>query len=189
LRHAQIGGCDRQALLSGAVIAYPTEGVWGLGCSPASEQAVMRVLRMKQRSVKQGLILVAGSIDQFAPYFGGLNEDQIQQLNASWPGPVTFLVPDQGVSPDFIRGDHATVALRVSAHPVVQSLCQMLGGPMVSTSANRSGEPAALSESEVAEQFATEVDFIISGPLGGQTGPSEIIDLATGQVLRPQGAR
>ena len=93
------------------------------------------------------------------------------------------------MSPDFIRGDHVTVALRVSAHPVVQSLCQMLGGPMVSTSANRSGEPAAISESAVAEQFAGEVDFIVPGALGGQAGPSEIIDLVTGQVLRPQGAR
>lgn len=88
----------------------------------------MRVLRIKRRSVKQGLILVARSIDQFAPYLAGLNRDQIQRLNQSWPGPVTFLVPDQGVSPGFIRGDHTTIALRVSAHPVVQSLCQMLGG-------------------------------------------------------------
>jgi len=171
------------------VIAYPTEGVWGLGCSPSSEQAVMRVLRIKRRSVKQGLILVARSIDQFAPYLAGLNRDQIQRLNQSWPGPVTFLVPDQGVSPGFIRGDHTTIALRVSAHPVVQSLCQMLGGPLVSTSANRSGEPAALTEAEVVEQFASEVDFIVPGSLGGQNGPSEIIDLATGQVLRPQAAR
>jgi L-threonylcarbamoyladenylate synthase len=149
----------------------------------------MRILRIKQRSVKQGLILVAGSIDQFAPFLEGLNQDQLQRLQLSWPGPVTFLVPDRGVSPDFIRGDHVTVALRVSAHPVVQSLCQMLGGPMVSTSANRSGEPAAISESAVAEQFAGEVDFIVPGALGGQAGPSEIIDLVTGQVLRPQGAR
>ena len=102
---------------------------------------------------------------------------------------MTFLVPDQGVSPGFIRGDHTTIALRVSAHPVVQSLCQMLGGPLVSTSANRSGEPAALTEAEVVEQFASEVDFIVPGSLGGQNGPSEIIDLATGQVLRPQAAR
>jgi len=189
LSRAQIGGCDREALLSGAVIAYPTEGVWGLGCSPASEEAVMRVLQIKERSVKQGLILVAGSINQFAPFLENLKEDQIQRLNLSWPGPVTFLVPDHGVSPDFIRGEHATVALRVSAHPVVQSLCQMLGGPIVSTSANRSGEPAALSESEVVEQFSGEVDFIIPGPLGGQAGPSEIIDLATGEVLRPKVAR
>lgn len=148
----------------------------------------MRILSLKQRSVEQGLILVAGSIDQFAPYLEDLSQDQRQRLNQSWPGPVTFLVPDQDKSPQFIRGAHTTVALRVSAHPVVQSLCEMLGGPMVSTSANRSGEPAALSELEVAAQFGSEVDFIIPGSLGGQTGPSEIIDLVTGQVLRPQGA-
>ena len=57
---------------------------------------------------------------------------------------------------------------------------------MVSTSANRSGDPAALTAREVTEQFAAEVDFIIPGALGGQTGPSEIIDLITGQVFRPQ---
>ena len=64
----------------------------------------MRVLQIKERSVKQGLILVAGSINQFAPFLENLKEDQIQRLNLSWPGPVTFLVPDHEVSPDFILG-------------------------------------------------------------------------------------
>jgi|TARA_B110000305_G_C19464287_1_gene656709 L-threonylcarbamoyladenylate synthase len=186
LNRSQTDACDRQTFLAGAVIAYPTEGVWGFGCSPDSEQAVQRILRIKQRSVDQGLILVAASMDQFAPYLDNLSQAHIERLSQSWPGPVTFLVPDQGISPVFIRGAHTTVALRVSSHPVVQSLCRMLGGPMVSTSANRSGDPAALTAREVTEQFAAEVDFIIPGALGGQTGPSEIIDLITGQVFRPQ---
>ena len=168
------------------MIAYPTEGVWGLGCSPNAEQAVQRILRIKHRSVEQGLILVAATINQFAPYLAALSQDHLQVLDQSWPGSVTFLVPDQGLSPASIRGAHPTVALRVSAHPVVQSLCQMLGGPLVSTSANRSGDPAALTEIDVTERFGSQVDFIVPGSLGAEVGPSEIVDLVTGQVLRPK---
>lgn len=87
----------------------------------------MRVLQIKERSVKQGLILVAGSINQFAPFLENLKEDQIQRLNLSWPGPVTFLVPDHGVSPDFIREN--TQRLRC-ASPLTQlcSLCVKCSG-------------------------------------------------------------
>ena len=149
----------------------------------------MRILRIKQRSVKQGLILVAGSIDQFAPFLEGLNQDQLQRLQLSWPGPVTFLVPDRGVSPDFIRGDHVTVALRVSAHPVVQSLCQMLGDQWFRPRRiDRASRQPYLSQ-RLPSSLPVKSTLLSLARLGGQAGPSEIIDLVTGQVLRPQGAR
>ena len=181
--------CTQQSLLDGALIAYPTEGVWGLGCAPESSSAVERLLRLKQRPTEPGLILVAADIEQFEPYLSGITPEQRQKLEQRWPGPVTFLVPDSGFCPQYIKGHHATVALRVSAHPIVRDLCRLKAGPLVSTSANRRGEPPAMSQAEVTAMFGDQLDFVIPGALGGQLGPSEIVDLKSGRVLRPgQGA-
>lgn len=143
--------CTKQSLLDGAVIAYPTEGVWGLGCAPESTSAVQRLLEIKQRPKEPGLILVAAEIEQFEPYLSGITPDQRKKLEARWPGPVTFVVPDTGFCPEIIKGHHTTVALRVSAHPIVRALCRLKQGPLVSTSANRRGEPPAMSQERFSQ--------------------------------------
>lgn len=171
-------------LFNDGVIAYPTEGVWGLGCLPSSEIAVQRILNLKQRQQEQGLILIAGEIAHFDDYLEGLSNYKMAELRKAWPAPVTFLVPDNGFCPDWIKGAHNTVALRVSAHPVVQSLCNQVNGPIVSTSANRSGCAPAESAAEIKEVFGEDIDFIVPGELSGAEGPSEIRDLMSGQILR-----
>ena len=86
------------------VVAYPTEAVWGLGCDPWSEPAVAKILRLKRRSVGKGVILIAHSMEQFAPFLSGLDQSAHDRLKASWPGPATWLVPNNGVAPDWISG-------------------------------------------------------------------------------------
>ena len=125
------------ALRDGGVIAYPTEGVWGLGCDPDNDAAVAQLLRLKQRDPAKGLILIAASIEQFAPWLEGLPPELHAPLVASWPGPNTWLVPDNGRTHALVRGAHECVALRVSDHQGVIALCQAFGGPIVSTSANK----------------------------------------------------
>lgn len=171
-------------LAAGRVIAYPTEAVWGLGCDPQNASAVDALLRLKRRPVSKGLILVAASIEQFAPYLTDITAAQRQQLESSWPGPVTWLVPDNGFAPAWIRGEHNSVALRVSAHPVVAALCQAFGAPLVSTSANRAGMPEARDRDTLNRQFGDELDVIAPGELGQAAKPTEIRDLSTGGVLR-----
>ncbi|MGJ7460474.1 L-threonylcarbamoyladenylate synthase [Halomonas sp. MA07-2] len=173
------------SLRRGGVIAYPTEAVWGLGCDPDNDEALTRLLRLKQRDPAKGVILVAGSINQFAPWLEGLPIELHAPLAASWPGPHTWLVPDNGRSHGLVRGGHARVALRVSAHPLVAALCDALGGPIVSTSANRASEPSAMSADEVHAAFGDELDAIVEGELGGLERPSTIRDLVTGQLMRP----
>jgi L-threonylcarbamoyladenylate synthase len=173
-----------QLLHGGAVIAYPTEAVWGLGGDPDNRLAVERILRIKGRPMSKGLILVAAHIGQFAPYLTHLTDAQRHTLDASWPGPVTWLVPDGGVAPAWIRGQHSAVALRVSAHPVVAGLCRAFGGPIVSTSANRAGMREARDGTTVRRQLGAEVDAIAPGRVGAAARPSEIRDLLTGVVLR-----
>jgi L-threonylcarbamoyladenylate synthase len=175
-----------RALRAGGVIAYPTEGVWGLGCDPENPAAVLRLLELKQRNMAKGLVLVAADIDQFAPHLAGLPADQRQQLQASWPAALTWLVPGNGAAADWICGASDRVALRVSAHEVVAALSRAFGGPLVSTSANPSGRPAAMTALGVRRYFGDRLDYILGGELGGRGAPTPIRDLATGAFLRGQ---
>ena len=169
---------------AGAVIAYPTEAVWGLGCDPWNEEAVDRLLAIKNRSVDKGLILVADSIQQFDFLLADLPERWIDRLASTWPGPNTWLVPHQERLPVWITGQHHSVALRVSDHPQVRDLCA-LTGPLVSTSANPAGRPAARSRLRVEQYFHGQLDAVLGGALGGRRNPSLIRDLRTGDVIRP----
>lgn len=166
----------------GGVIAYPTEGVWGLGADPFNRDAVGQVLALKGRSVNKGLILVAAHADQFDFILRHLTFQQRATLAASWPGPNTWLVPHVGEVPPWISGDHNTVALRVSAHPVVRALAE-LAGPLVSTSANPQGLAPARHALRARQYFANQV-FYAPGQVLRDTGPSTIRDLITGRIVR-----
>lgn len=170
----------------GGVIAYPTEAVWGLGCAPENEAAVNRILSMKQRHVSKGLILVASSIEQFSPYLQHITPEQRKTLEASWPGAFTWLVPHHNTVPTWISGKHESVALRVSKHPHIRYLCDAFGGPIVSTSANPQGKPAAKSTWQVKRYFKNNanLDWIVKGSVGNNHSPSTITDLVSGKIIR-----
>ncbi|NYS60161.1 L-threonylcarbamoyladenylate synthase [Vreelandella salicampi] len=172
------------ALREGHVIACPTEAVWGLSCDPDNDEALTHLMRMKARDPAKGVILVAGSITQLQPWLAGLPLELHAPLVSSWPGPNTWLVPDNGRSHALVRGAHSRVALRVTDHPVVRALCEAFGGPLVSTSANRAGEPSAMSRDEVSAIFGSELGAVVAGELGGDPRPSTIRDVVSGQVLR-----
>jgi L-threonylcarbamoyladenylate synthase len=173
-----------ERLRAGAVIAYPTEAVYGLGCDPANETAVRRVLALKRRRPEAGLILLADRFARFLPFVAQVEATQLDQAKASWPGPVTWLFPRAAGVPDWLAGSHPAIALRVTAHPVCRALCAAFGGAIVSTSANPAGAEPARSAEEVLNYFGDGIAGIVAGELGGRSGPSEIRDLATGRVLR-----
>lgn len=172
------------AIAVGEVIAYPTESVWGLGCDPSNQQAVERLLAIKGRDPKKGLILVAANIDQFEPYLKNITQEQRNLLQTSWPGPVTWLVPHANEIPSWVSGSHKTIALRVSDHPLTKSLCEAFKGPIVSTSANPAGLAAAKSRYTVHRYFSKTIKTITPGEVGKLKKPSEIRDLLTLKVLR-----
>ena len=175
----------RNVLASDGVIAYPTEGVWGLGCSPDCLDAVQRILNLKRRPAHKGLILVAAEPEQLSPWidWGALPLDRLTEILSTWPGPITWVLPTfPHVSP-LLRGKFDTLAVRVSAHPVVRELC-LRHGPLVSTSANHAGRRAAKTELQVRQWFNNEIDAVIPGKLGGRKGPSEIRDGLTGESFR-----
>lgn len=170
----------------GDVLAYPTEAVWGLGCDPRNEAAVQRLLRIKQRDVDKGLILVAASLQQLQSLldFDALPPPRRDAVLATWPGPATWTLPCTAAVPAWIRGVHPTVAVRVSAHPVVEAICRLFGGPIVSTSANLSGQPPARDYADLDPALLALVDGITEGATGGLARPTAIRDARSGAILR-----
>ncbi len=177
---------DAAAILRrGGVVAYPTEGCYGLGCDPRNTRAVQRVLQLKHRSWRQGLILIGAHWSHVARWVDPSDAAAVARARETWPGPSTWLLPVRsGVSP-WLRGDHDTIAVRVTAHPLAAALCRRFNSAIVSTSANRHGRPPAVTAAQVGAMFAGRVDCVLQGPLGGLKGPTSIRDARTGETLRP----
>ncbi len=173
-----------RVLQDGGVVACPTEGVWGLACCASNPQAVERVITLKARDARKGLILIGADIHQVTPLLATLEPAWRSRLQDGWPGPVTFVIPAaRTVSPQ-LTGGRLTLAVRISAHPVLLALTTALREPIVSTSANISGEKTLKTPTAIARVFGDQLDGIVAGELGGRRGPSDIVDVRTGRRLR-----
>lgn len=174
------------AVRAGGVIAYPTEAVWGLGCDPFDQAAVTRLLQLKQRPVDKGLILVAATPAQFDGLLDWptLPDERRAAVLASWPGPHTWIMPATARVPHWITGRHDSVAVRVSAHPLVAQLCTGFGGPLVSTSANPAGAEPPRTLDAFDPGLRAGVDAILPGATGELAAPTTIRDALGGGVLR-----
>ncbi|MBF7074680.1 Sua5/YciO/YrdC/YwlC family protein [Glaciecola sp. MH2013] len=165
--------------------SYPTEAVFGLGCDPLSEKAMMDILSLKSRPVEKGVILIAGSVEQLDSF---IELDKIAEANqekifASWPGPFTWLLPKSAKTPSWVSGNSDLVAVRVTNHPLVKEMCAAVNSPMVSTSANPAGKEPARTEQQVVDYFGSEL-LVVEGALGEQQQPSTIINGLTLETLR-----
>lgn len=172
------------ALRSGGVIAYPTEAVWGLGCEPMNERAVLRLLALKRRDWRKGLILIGSAFEQLEPYVELPSKSALKRALATWPGPSTWVFPASEYAPMWISGEHDSIAIRVTAHPVAAALCRAYGGALVSTSANRSDQPPARSATQVRLAFGDALSAVVPGALGGLDRPTTIRHVASGMILR-----
>ncbi|MFT2092836.1 Sua5/YciO/YrdC/YwlC family protein [Paraglaciecola sp. 2405UD69-4] len=172
-------------LLQGGIIAYPTEGVLGLGCDPDNEEAVKKLLSLKNRPMHKGLILVAKSYSQLLPYVDDsrIPMDMRTEIFSSWPAAITWLLPAANNAPKWITGDSDFIAVRVSKHIVVGQLCELFNKPLVSTSANVAGAQPALNADQLKLQFS-EPPILVEGELGGNKTPSQIRHGMTGKIIR-----
>jgi len=168
----------------GGVIAYPTEAVYGLGCDPLNANAVQKILHLKQRDWRKGLILIASDMSQLTPYIQPLSPDLQAKVEAAWPGPVTWLLPARPEVPKWIKGLHQTIAVRVTAHPDTATLCRIAKMAIISTSANVADKPPAQNPLTIQKEFGRDIEYIVHGELGGSDKPSQIIDGMTDQIIR-----
>ena len=170
-------------LLAGGVIAYPTEGVFGLGCLPDDVEAVERILAIKQRSPRKGLILIAARAAQFNDWIDPSVRDVLPDPDPQQP--VTWIVEPAARVPAVVTGDNPGLAVRITTNPTAAAICNAVDMPIVSTSANVAGRPVARNTFILRRSFAHLVDYVVPGECGPASGPSEIRELETGRVLRP----
>ena len=171
-----------QTIHNGGVVAYPTEGVFGLGCDPDQHEAVLRILTLKQRDVAAGLILIAADRNQLDGWINP-TADEEQALSGS-KKVITWVVTADPRCPDWITGGRSTCAVRITQHPIAAALCREAGMPLVSTSANKHGHTPAISTLAVRRIFAESVDYILPGSTGDTSGSSEIRVARSRAVLR-----
>ena len=178
-----------ESLKRGHVLAYPTEAVWGLGCDPHNEVAFNEILKLKQRPIEKGVILLAGHISQVEHLLAGLTPAMRDTVIASWSNrspterATTWLLPTSDDIPVWIKGNHPKVAIRVTTHPLCVALCNAFNGFIVSTSANPAGLEPARSLQDASKYFSQQPDYL-NGDLGLSQEPSRILDAETGQIIR-----
>jgi len=172
-----------RVLRSGGVVAYPTEGVYGLGCLPRDEAAVRRILGIKRRDPAMGLILIAADPAQLAEWVDA--RVHIEELHSTPGQPVTWIVPSAPSVPFLVRGHNTGIAVRITQHPVAAALCRAATSAIVSTSANISGRPPARNAFVLRRVFGPLVDCIVPGRCGPAIGASEIREWESGRIIRP----
>lgn len=187
-------------LKDGGVILYPTDTVWGLGCDATNPEAVGRIFRIKQREDSKSLVLLAASLDQIGLYVKeippmaiDLVEVNDKPMTLIYPGAKTYPAPQEGETPKADRyhlafntvASDGTVGIRIPMMEFCRQLCYKLGRPVVSTSANISGEPTPKKFKDISPAISEAVDYTVDPRLeAGATGSaSQIIKIGLdGQV-------
>jgi len=172
------------AIHSGDLIAYPTEAIYGLGCDPDNQTSLQKLIDLKRRDSDKGLILIGSSWQQLEPFVELTDTAVLDRAQSSWPGPVTWIMPASKRCTALLTGDRSTIAVRVSAHEVVQELCNQCGHPLVSTSANVTGQTPLQSPNDIVNAFLSDIAGVVEGALGGLKHATSIFDASTGVQLR-----
>lgn len=152
-----------EVLNNNGVIAFVTDTVWGLGCLPTSEKAVQRIYNIKHREAKKPLILMSDDIYPLFNYVKQPMQKQAQRLiKDHFPGALTLVVEKSENTPDYITSGMNTVGIRVPNNKTFANICKTIKGRVLATtSANLSGEPAALTFEEAKAYIGDKVDLII----------------------------
>lgn len=173
------------ALRNEQVIAYPTESVFGLGCNPYSERAVKILLKLKQRPIEKGLIVIAHNLELLKPFIDEqqLTEKHWQKITALYDHPISWIVPSKTSTPAWLTGKFDSIAIRLCRHPAVAELCQQTQFALTSTSANLSGQVPCRTVEQVRLQFGADFP-VLAAAVGNAQNPSEIRDIFTDTIIR-----
>lgn len=170
-------------LKRGGLIAYPTESCYGFGCDPANRRAVQRILKLKQRPQRKGLILIASHYHQVARYLQPLALAEQTKLLQDGAQAITYLMPVKPSCPRWLRGEYDTLAVRMTAHPFAKGLCRSVNSALVSTSANLSGQRAVKTYAECQRLFGKSV-WVLRGRVGKRKRPSTIKAWGGDRIVR-----
>lgn len=170
----------------GGVVICPTEGIYGFSASINNDKAILRIIDIKKRDEKKGLIVVSSSFEML----DGLIEINklppfiINNIKSSWPGHHTWILPCTDKVSQILTGGRNSIAVRVSAFDTLKKLCDKVGSPIVSTSANISGYDPINTIEALHKSFGSDVDYILDMPCGGALKASTIHDALTNTIIR-----
>lgn len=150
-----------EVLRSGGVILYPTDTIWGLGCDATCAAAVKRIYAIKQRADNKQMLVLADGLPLLERYVDEVPEAAYQLMEVATTPLTLILDGAHGVAPELL-GDDASLGIRITAERYSRELCARLHKPIVSTSANVSGQPAAATFAEVDERIKAAVDYVAS---------------------------
>ena len=168
---------------NGGLIAYPTETVYGLGADPYNAEAIQKIFTAKGRAEDKGIILLIRGVDDLSTLVHTVSPTAQILIEVFWPGPLTLVFhANRDLSPALLGG-RDTIALRHSSSSVASRLLFALGGPLTSTSANRSAEPPARSACEVENALGDHLDLILDGGPSDTTLPSTLVDVSSDRVI------
>lgn len=174
-----------ESVKDGAIFAYPTEAVFGLGCDINNKYAIQKILSIKKRDVSKGLIVISDNLEKVRDlidddYFKILVDENSGSIPTTWLCPVSNLVLPE------VTGGSKKIAIRITKHDTSKSLCKILDMPIISTSANIAGEDP-ITKKEDLKFFLNDIDYIVDGEVGNNKKPSRIIDLISKEVIREGG--
>lgn len=176
-------------LRRGGVILYPTDTVWGLGCDATCTEAVKRIFAIKQRSDAKALITLVGSLAQLERTVDGIPEVAYQLIEYS-ERPLTIVydgpLPSARIAPELLADD-GTIGVRVTSEEFSAELCRAFRKPLVSTSANISGQPAPEVFAQISPEIIAAVDYVCTSrrdEVPGHSRPSSIIRLSAGGLFK-----
>lgn len=170
---AEAAACLRE----GGLVVYPTETFMGIGCNACDADAVARVYQVKQRSVQLPLPIIVSGMEKIRA-IANFDSALAPLVQRFWPGPLTVLLPALAGVPAMLTGGTGRVAVRVSPHPVAQMLSAAVGGALVSSSANMSGQPAVRRAFDVDSRLLAGVDgIVLDGPEPAGSAPSTLVEL------------
>jgi L-threonylcarbamoyladenylate synthase len=163
-------------LQKGGVIAFPTDTVYGLGADTFNSTAVERIYEIKNRPKHRQLPLLIADVERLVTLADPIPEIAWFLARRFWPGGLTLVLPKADSLPAYLAPE-PTIAVRVPNHPVCLAIIQRLGNPIIGTSANISGQPAALTAEEVGQQLGGKIDFVINGGKCPGGKESTVVDI------------
>ena len=176
----------KKLFFEGAVFAYPTEAVFGLGCNIDNKNSINKILNLKKRDASKGLIVISDNIEKVRNL---ISDDYFKLFvqSSSSSIPTTWLCPASSIVLPEVTGGSNKIAIRITRHEASCNLCKLLNSPIISTSANIAGKKPMLKIDETLDFFGNDIDYVINDKIGESTKPSRILDLITKKVLRDGG--
>jgi len=175
-----------QIILSGGILAFPTETFYGLAALASDREAIDRVYLLKRRSLDKSISILIAELVDLQKWVDTIPAEVHHLITRFWPGPLTLVFAAAKHLPTNLTAATGKVGVRISSHPIAHALVQAVGVPITATSANRSGAPSCRSSAEVLVQMGADLEAVLDAGLtpGGKGSTIADVTIRPPKILR-----